>query len=106
VLPFPSSLPCLATPATEAAEGRALMSFGMRQWRRSMVYWASMVHSPWTESTDFPIQKLFKKIQFSDFLGKFVEKPLELQTFITFQPKLQIQVILVPKFSESRPLSH
>jgi hypothetical protein len=33
-----------------------------------------------------------KKINFPILLGKFAEKPLGLQTFITFQPQLQIQL--------------
>jgi hypothetical protein len=45
----------------------------------------------WTESTDFPSKNNSIKSNFPIFLGKFAEKPLELQTLITFQPQLQIQ---------------
>jgi hypothetical protein len=92
VLPFPSSAPRLATPATRVAGGRALVRSGMRKW--------PPVHgglgrrgpqprglSPWI----FPSKNNFRKSNFLIFLGKIVEKCLKLQTFITFQPQLQIQ---------------
>jgi hypothetical protein len=38
----------------------------------------------------FPSKINSRKSNFLIFLGKFSENPLEIQTFITFQPQLQI----------------
>jgi hypothetical protein len=89
---FPSPAPWPKLSGTEAAGGRAPGSSHARQW--SPVHHGPVAPNStalWTESMDFSVQKLFQKIYFFYFSRDICKKPMELQTFITFQPQLQIQ---------------
>jgi hypothetical protein len=73
-----------------AAGGQAPVELRVRQWLP--VHGGpepGVVHIPWTQYTEFPIQKQFWKLsEHLFFPGKFAEKPLELQSFISFHHEL------------------
>jgi hypothetical protein len=75
-----------------AARGRAPMSSGTWQWpsvHGGLGWRGPQPRGPSPRIS--PSKNNSRKSNFSIFLGKFAEKHLELQTFITFQPQLQIQ---------------
>jgi hypothetical protein len=61
--------------------------------------------APWTESTDFPVQNYFQKIQFSDFSRENFRKAPGNSNLPNFSATTPNLVILSPKFSGSLPLS-
>jgi hypothetical protein len=82
---FPSPAPWLELSGTGAAGARAPVCSYAQQCppvQGGLVAPRSI--ALWTESTDFPSKNNSKKSNFLTFLGKFAEKPLEVQTFITF----------------------
>jgi hypothetical protein len=89
---FPSPAPWLELLGTEVARGRAPVSSHVQQW-------PPMNGGPVAPSSTarglspriFPSKNNSRKSNFLIFLGKLTEKTLELQTFITFDPQLQIQ---------------
>jgi hypothetical protein len=82
---FPSPAPWLELSGTGAAGARApVCSYAQQCLPVQGGLVAPRSIALWTESTDFPSKNNSKKSNFLTFLGKFAEKPLEVQTFITF----------------------
>jgi hypothetical protein len=87
VLPSSSSAPHPATSTAGGARGQATMSSGLRQWLP--VHGGPGRRGPQSRGPSpriFPSKINSRKSNFLIFLGKISENPLEIQTFITFQP--------------------
>jgi hypothetical protein len=92
MLPSSSSAPHPATSTTGGAEGQAPMSSGSWQWLP--VHDGPGRRGPQPHGLSpqiFPSKINSRKSNFPIFLEKILENPLGIQTFITFQPQLQIQ---------------